>query len=356
MTSPNSHHGVMEGRGAYNANSAMQASGAAMALPLIEKAASEIPIEDGGRPAVIADYGSSEGRNSLAPMSAAISALRRRIGPERPIIVAHIDLPGNDFNTLFDTIENAAGSYAQAGANVFPAAVGRSFYGAVLPPSYVDLGWSAFAVVWLSRIPELIPGHIHLQASTPESVRAAFAAQARADWETFLLQRSRELRRGGRLILVVPAGYEDGSHSLTALFACADLALSDMVDRGEITAGERRRMVLPGYARRPSEMREPFAGDGTFAGLALENCTFLDVEDGAWAQYKRDGDTQALAARRAGLFRATFAPTLASALDRQQPEARQAFAGALEALMRQRLMDLRVPFTQYVATLVLAKS
>jgi hypothetical protein len=42
--------------------------------------------------------------------------------------------------------------------NVFPSAIGRSFYESVLPPSSVHLGWSSYAAVWLSRVPTLIPG------------------------------------------------------------------------------------------------------------------------------------------------------------------------------------------------------
>ena len=44
----------------------------------------------------------SQGKNSLAPMRAAIKALRTRLGPDHPIFVVHIDQAANDFNTLFD--------------------------------------------------------------------------------------------------------------------------------------------------------------------------------------------------------------------------------------------------------------
>ena len=49
---------------------------------------------------MIADYGSSQGKNSLAPMGIAIGNLRPRLGPNRPIFVFHVDQPSNDFNTL----------------------------------------------------------------------------------------------------------------------------------------------------------------------------------------------------------------------------------------------------------------
>src|ERR1700734_3966979 len=135
--------GVMEGRGVYNANSAVQATGGAVGLPLLEQAAAAIDPNDGDRPIVLAAYGSSEGRNSLAPMRAAIRVLRKRGGPERAIVVVHTDLPANDFSSLFESIDNSTESYAQNDANVFPCAVGRSFFRPLLPRFHVDLGWSS---------------------------------------------------------------------------------------------------------------------------------------------------------------------------------------------------------------------
>jgi hypothetical protein len=129
MTNPSEgQRATLEGRGSYNSNSALQASGAVAALSLFAEAASEIPLDDTEGPIVFADYGSSQGRNSLAPLRAAITELRSRIGPQRPIIVAHVDQPANDFATLFDVVDTATGSYISDDGNVVPCAVGRSFY------------------------------------------------------------------------------------------------------------------------------------------------------------------------------------------------------------------------------------
>src|SRR5271165_2397765 len=61
--------GVMEGDGAYGRHSRIPAAGGGMAIPMLEDAARRIAWEAGDRPIVIADYGSSDGKNSLAPMS-----------------------------------------------------------------------------------------------------------------------------------------------------------------------------------------------------------------------------------------------------------------------------------------------
>src|SRR5262245_22386365 len=92
----------MEGAGWYNRNSTMQAAGNERAMTLWQAALSNVPV--GPENIVIADYGCSQGRNSLKPMNLAIEALRRRAGSARPVEIYHNDLPSNDFDSLFQVI------------------------------------------------------------------------------------------------------------------------------------------------------------------------------------------------------------------------------------------------------------
>src|SRR5689334_11996342 len=113
-------HGVMEGNGAYNKHAESQAAAGALATPFLEKALERMALDPENRPLIIADYGSSQGRNSLAPVRVAIQILRKRIGPCRPIMVFHIDQPSNDFNTLFEVLNSDSDRYVLDDANVFP--------------------------------------------------------------------------------------------------------------------------------------------------------------------------------------------------------------------------------------------
>jgi hypothetical protein len=114
--------GVMEAEGAYNKHAKLPAGGAALALPLLEKAVQSVVLDEGGQPIVIADYGSSQGKNSMGPLQVAIRGLRRRIGPNRAISVFHIDQPSSDFATLFAVLDADPGRYVAGEPNVFPAA------------------------------------------------------------------------------------------------------------------------------------------------------------------------------------------------------------------------------------------
>lgn len=355
ITELRSYYGVMEGDGAYNRHARLQAGGIALALPFLEQAVRSITFTDGNEPVVVADYGSSQGKNSMAPMRTAIGALRARVGPHRPISVVHVDQPANDFNTLFEVLHGDADRYALDDPNVFPAAVGRSFYGSVLPPGHVHLAWSSYAVVWLSRAPMLIPGHFIFIRSCGE-VRAAFDRQGAEDWRRFLALRATELRLGGRLVVVLPGLGDDGSVGLEDLFDHANSVLREMVDEGAITAAERERMVLASYARTRSQLLAPFQVDGHFHGLTVEHCDLSLVPDASWAEYEGDGNKRALATRQARFFRTAFAPSLACALTHASENGTGgAFADRLEDGLKRRLADRPAPLHSFVQTMVLAK-
>src|ERR1700756_2442487 len=110
---PSANPAPMEACGAYNRSSRVQAAGLSPAVPLLEKAAKEVKLLPEPDPIVIADYGSSAGRNSLGPLKIAITALRERVGLNRLITVVHTDLPDNDFSALFRTLADDPNSYLQ---------------------------------------------------------------------------------------------------------------------------------------------------------------------------------------------------------------------------------------------------
>ena len=350
-------HGVMEGKGAYNRHATLPADGAALALPLLERAITDVEIDSGSQPIVIADYGSSQGKNSLAPMQIAVRGLRKRIGQSRAISVFHIDQPSNDFNSLFEVLHADPNRYALDESDVYPAAIGKSFYEKVLPAGSVHLAWSSYAAVWLSRVPTLIPGHLISVRSTG-SVRAEFERQAACDWEAFLALRARELRPGGRLIVVLPGIADDGSAGLESLFDHANGVLEEMVADDAITSEERSRMVLGAHPRRTRDLLAPFERNGKFEQLNVEDCALSEVQDAPWDQYVRDRKEEALATKRTLFFRSIFVPSLACALSPTRAlngESPGAFADQLEQRLKRRLASWPLEMRSFVQTLLLAK-
>jgi hypothetical protein len=345
-------HGVMEEGGSYNLHAKIPAGGASLALPYLEKAAQSCALSPSSNPIVIADYGSSQGKNSLSPMHAAIRCLRRRIGKERAVMVVHVDQHANDFNTLFDVLHRDPERYALNDPNVFPCAVGRSFYENVLPEGQVDLGWSSYAAVWLRRIPALIPGHFMSLGCTGE-VRAAFDLQAAEDWRLFLSLRARELRVGGRLVIVLPGLSDTGGSGFEPVFNSANRVLAELVDERVIGDDERKRMVLGAYPRQRAQLLEPFQAGSQFRSLTVEHCELFELPDAAWTDYQVNGDFQTLVGRHAAFFRAIFVPSLCSAISDAGKS--RAFADCLEQKLKKRLSERPTPLNSFVQVVVLAK-
>jgi hypothetical protein len=350
-------HGVMEGKGAYNKYATIPHAGAALAAPFLEEAVRKIALDPDDRPVMIADYGSSQGKNSLAPIQIALRNLRPRIGPDRAVFVFHIDQPSNDFNSLFEVLSSDPDRYALRDSQVFPCAIGRSFYEQVLPAKSVHLAWSSYAAVWLSHIPSLIPGHFIPLRSTG-AVGAAFASQAAGDWESFLALRAQELRPGGRLVVALPGRVDGGGTGFEEVMDHANAALGEMVEDGEIQAEERERMVLGTYPRLKSELLAPFHLNGQFRDLRVEHCEVSVLPDAAWLDYEHDRDGKVLGTKRALFFRSVFMPSLASALTLVRAgdnEALGVFADRLQQRMIRRMAGNPARINTFVQTIVLAK-
>ena len=96
----------MEGDGGYNRSSQVQAAGLSPAVSMLESAARTVALPAGSQPIVIADYGSSQGLNSLLPLGAAVAILRGRIGASPRDLGSPHRPAGERFFSTFPDIEH----------------------------------------------------------------------------------------------------------------------------------------------------------------------------------------------------------------------------------------------------------
>lgn len=320
----------MSGGGEYNRHAKVQRTAQSFALPLLERAAASAALPDCPRPIVIADYGASTGANSTVPMKAAIQILRQRAEPARPIHVFHNDQAANDFSALFLLLESTPGGY-RIDDNVFSYAAGRSFFTRVFSQEHVSLGWCAIAAHWLSRVPAAVPGHVWLKRGAP-GPEAQFAAQARADWSTFLEHRAAELLPGGELVVVFATSDEEGRCGADDCLDGLNDALRAAVRAGEVSEAEVDRMILPLYFRSRAEIEAPFEGGPLAGQLALIEHVREVSPDPLWAAYEATGDAGAYARAFTGWLRSFSESTVKGALDAGRPEReRRALLDALYA-------------------------
>lgn len=345
----------MEGQGAYNRSSGVQAAGLAPAIALLERAAAAVPVGSSSEPVFVVDYGSSEGRNSMAPMATAARTLRARLGPDRAINVVHTDLPGNDFAALFETLAEAPESYLKADRAAFAFAVGRSYFEQILPSDSVTLGWSSWAIQWLSRTPALVPDQVQAAYSRDPETRGAYRRQAAEDWRTFLACRARELRSGARLVIVTMATDARGDFGYAPLLEALYGGLKSLVADGFMREAEFRRMLIPTVGRSKADFEAPFADVGRFEGLSLSDLEIFPGEDRIWAEFEKTGDVVAYGAAWARFCRGSVFPTLADALEGADDARRARFYDRLEVGIAARLRDAPVRMQIPLAKMVVAK-
>ena len=140
------------------------------------------------------------------------------------------------------------------------------------------------------------------------------------------------------------------------MFDAANDSIAELVACGTLSVVERERMVIPDCVRSRTELLAPFADTGSFAGLVVEHCEVSRGPDGMWNAYREHGDARRLAIEQARFFRATFVPTLATALDPGRPPAdRLMFAAAIEAAMVRRLETEPFEIPQSLATMVVVR-
>jgi hypothetical protein len=297
---------VMEGHGSYNSHSHPQEDAAAHGIRRFADAARTMPLPAEGA-ATIADYGSSEGRNSLAPMSAAITAARDAHGSDLAIQVVHTDLPANDFSSLFETVVHDPASYLRPGVHALAA--GRSFYEQLLPSGTVSLGWSSITVHWLSAAPAPMAAGIWSPSATPD-VQAAWRERSARDWRAFLDARAAELLPGARLVIVGSGAGDAGDSGAEGAMAMIDRCLHEMVQAQTLSERQYATMAIPTWYRTAAEWEAPFP----HPDLELELREPSVLDDPFWAAYEQTHDAHAYAVSAAGFLRAAFEPALTGPL------------------------------------------
>lgn len=325
MPNAHPHEAVMSGHGFYNRHSVLQAAAAELGLAALRSAAAVVPIPPPPQPLIVADYGCSQGQNSLVPMGAAVAALRART--DLAVTVIHTDLPGNDFSAVFEVVAHDPSSYLTDG-NAYALAAGRSFYDEVVPPGSVALGWSSITTHWLSTTPMPVPGHLTAQASDDPAIRAAFADQAARDWDGFLTARAAEVAVGGRVVMVEPCAHPDGSLGSESVMALMDQVLGELVADGRVTPEGAAAATNPMWMRTPDEYGKSV---DAHPGLELVELQVIEaapspIQD----QFNADGDAAAYADAMVASMRAWSESMLAEGID--DPSALDAFYDRCRAL------------------------
>ena len=248
------------------------------AVKMLFDAAQVIPEPSKGQPIRLADFGAADGGTSEAAWRQCIEHLQSRF-TQTQIQVTYTDLPSNDFSALFKNLlgfgSSGANTFLTDIKNVFVNACGIGFHEQLLPDETLDIGFSATAMHYISEKPCTIDDHVHMVGASGDAL-AAFGQQAKRNWEDLLLARSRELRPGGRLVILNFGIDEQGRYlgntgGINMFDTFAEL-WSNMRNEGIITSDEFKNTAFPQYYRTVEEFCAPLKDQSSAvyqAGLRL---------------------------------------------------------------------------------------
>lgn len=190
----------------------------------------------GSTTCTIADFGCSVGENTLLAAQTLVDTVNDKASgqPKLEFQVFFNDQTGNDFNTLFASLDND-----DRRNKYFAAGVPGSFHGRLFPRSSIHVAYSCCSIHWLSRVPdELLDrespawngGRIHYDAGAPEAVVRAYENQFDKDMEKFLEARAQEIVAGGIMVILVAGVYEGAlTHAVGICLTFLGSILMDMV-------------------------------------------------------------------------------------------------------------------------------
>lgn len=281
------------------------------ATPLVIDAINNLPDASFDNGFTFSDMGTADAGTSLGMIGKAIAAVRKRAA-DTPVSIVYSDQPRNDFNALITNVYGLGpfDSYLENHDRVYPLISGTSFYKQILPDQSLDIGFSATAMHWLSDKVCNISNHVQAVGAEGEELEA-FRRQAHSDWRQILLHRARELKPGGKLVLINFARDEQGRYLGNTgginMFDTFNRIWQEFLDQGRISADEYEGMTLPQYYNSVEEFSAPLVdkNDAVYqSGLRLEHINTAIVKCPYAEDFRQHGD--------AARFAENYIPTIRS--------------------------------------------
>ena len=319
----------MKGEGYYSQKTVGAKNAIDKMQVLIEEALNSVPKKDILK---IADFGSADGGTSQEMWFKIIEKIKNN-GDRRQIEILYTDLASNDFSVLFRLMQGMQGNpdfaYQKKFKNVFVHGSGTGFHKQLMADNTLSLGFSATAMHYVSERPCLIKDHVHMVGSN-EDEKEQFKNQALKDWETILLNRSRELISGGRFICI-NFGIDEkgrylgntGGHNMFNNFS---KHWKHLEKEGIITNEEFINATFTQHYRTVEEFRKPFDDPNSQvskSGLILKSCKTMFTDCPFKVHY--NNNKSSMTSRE---YAETLIPTMRSwsetvfktALEKRKPE------------------------------------
>ncbi|XP_075081868.1 S-adenosyl-L-methionine:benzoic acid/salicylic acid carboxyl methyltransferase 3-like [Nicotiana tabacum] len=293
------------GEASYAKNSLLQQKVILMTKSIRDEAIAALYRSLSPETICIADLGCSSGPNTFLVISGLTKTIYeecksngQKQSPEFHVFLN--DLPGNDFNTIFRSLpafyEDLRKQMGDGfDPNCFVTGVAGSFYTRLFPSQSLHFVHSSYSIHWISQVPDGIEdnkGSIYVSRTSPTTVVKAYYEQYERDFVTFLKYRSKELVKGGRMILTMLGRnnedlYSKGCHYVWEPLA---MALKELAAMGLIEEEKVNSFNIPIYHLSPAEVKYIVEKEGSFTIDVLETSELhIDVSDETCSNTGRSG-------------------------------------------------------------------
>ncbi|OAY85805.1 Salicylate carboxymethyltransferase, partial [Ananas comosus] len=238
----------------------------------------------------VADLGCSVGPNALQMASEIVEAIAqasRQFNRRPPEIQVFLnDLPGNDFNTMFDLLpefyrlrEVKLQESEQQKVHCFISVVAGSFYGRLFLSKSLHFVYSSSSLHWLSQVHTTYPSLFYAcvdplgyRSTSPPCVLEAYKKQFKRDFSLFLECRGEEVVGGGHMVLTFMGRRSSNPSPLIDCYMWELLAkaLMDMVSMGLIEEEKVESFNAPYYAPSVEEVKDEVTIQGSFSISRIE--------------------------------------------------------------------------------------
>uniref|UniRef100_A0ACD5YYC4 Uncharacterized protein n=1 Tax=Avena sativa TaxID=4498 RepID=A0ACD5YYC4_AVESA len=277
-----------EGETSYLNNSTHQRKALLETGAALEKVVRELYADLLHPRMTVVDLGCSSGQNTLIFVSKVIEAIGRGWDKPKsgcnPVEIQFFlnDLPGNDFNHVFRSLELFKESTAaKLKQNTllppfYIAGLPGSYYTRLFPRQSCHLFHSSYCFHWRSQVPAglegglkeyLNEGNIYIAQTTPPGVVELYQQQFQKDMLLFLKLRYEELVFGGQMVLTfLGRKYKDVYNNgyLNHPWGFLAQSLQSLVEEGLVEKEKLDSFNLPMYTPSTNEVRAVVAQSKAF--------------------------------------------------------------------------------------------
>ncbi|XP_062079441.1 probable caffeine synthase MTL2 [Humulus lupulus] len=279
------------GKASYSNNSSLQKVVISKVKSTVEETALEVYSNILPECMRIGELGCSSGPTALTVTSYILDAIMSssqflddEMNKKKPLTfqVFLNDLPGNDFNTLFQLLSSFYERLKNKNGDKFKPlcfvmAMPGSFHGRLFPNNSMHTIHSSNSLHWLSKVPNGLVSetgeahnkdNIYITKTSPGVLVKAYLSQFQEDFTIFLRCRSEEMVVGGCMVLTIMGSVisNDPKHILEIV----GRVLSDMVFEGIIEEKSVGNFNVPIYCPTVMEVRNMIEEEGSFWLRKLE--------------------------------------------------------------------------------------